>query len=90
MKTLPGWKMGIGCLGLALSLATQVGRAQVPFPQPGTGVPISTPVKLIANGGDVKVTFQANTASYDDYLFLFSPLRLQISTKTTSPSPWII
>jgi len=71
MKMLHRHKLGLGCLGLLLSLWPLLCRSQVPYPQPGT--PISTPLTLMANGGDVKITFQANTATYDDYLFLFSP-----------------
>lgn len=73
MNALLRRKLELGFLCLLSCLGPLHCGAQVPFPQPGTGTPISTPVTLIANGGDVKVTFQANTATYDDYLFLFAP-----------------
>ena len=63
--------LAAGCLGLFGFLLPGLGHAQVPYP--ATGTPISKPFTLIANGGDVKVTFQANTATYDDYLFLLTP-----------------
>lgn len=71
MNVLHRVNLGLSCLCLLLSLWPSLCRAQSPYPQPGT--PISTPVTLVANGGDVRITLQANTATYDDYLFLFSP-----------------
>ncbi len=73
MNTFLHGFLTLGSLALASSLAPSRGHAQVPYPQPGTGTPISTAVTLVANGGDVRVTFQANTATYNDYLFLESP-----------------
>jgi len=70
MNTLHRCTLAAG-LGLLGFLSPRLSHAQVPYPASGT--PISKPFALIANGGDVKVTFQANTATYDDYLFLFAP-----------------
>jgi len=83
MKTQSAIVKGLCAAGFCiLSMAGTASAQSVVFNTPipqypggGVGIPIATGGTLIANGGDVKVTFlgAASGTSYSDWLFLATP-----------------